>query len=259
MKGARSLTMLAAATLTLTVLAACSGRGSDVCGDAVAVDDGLAVIEAEMTEMAFAPASIDVTAGETVRLRFHNAGLAVHEAVIGDLAVQEEHAEEMVGAAVDHEDSDESEPVIVAVGETSDLFTPPALRHPHHRISRPAIGCRRRQPQFPIRLTTLQRRCGDAGLRHSNALSATFVARRLSNPGARRGWGRSVVPFGNRPVPGAHRTHTSIRCWNRSAAMSSVGSPVLPCCRRAASVSLMTCSSPCANAVRASSVGSGVC
>jgi len=113
--------MLAAATLTLTVLAACGEDGNDVAGDVVAVDDGLAVIEVEMTEMAFTPDSIDVKAGETVRLRFHNSGLAVHEAVIGDLALQEEHAEEMAGTAMHHEDSDESEPLVVAVGETGDL------------------------------------------------------------------------------------------------------------------------------------------
>jgi uncharacterized cupredoxin-like copper-binding protein len=120
MKVRRNLTMLAAATLTLTVLAACGEDGNDVGGKAVA-DDGLAVIEVEMTEMAFTPASIDVTAGETVRLRFHNAGLAVHEAIIGDLALQEEHAEEMAGTAMHHEDSAESEPLVVAVGETGDL------------------------------------------------------------------------------------------------------------------------------------------
>ncbi len=122
MKLRRHLTMLAAATLTLSVLAACADDASDVGGDnASIVDDGLPVIEVVMTEMAFAPATVDVNAGETVRLRFHNAGLAVHEAVIGDLALQEEHAEEMAGTAMDHEDSDESEPLVVAVGETSDL------------------------------------------------------------------------------------------------------------------------------------------
>jgi uncharacterized cupredoxin-like copper-binding protein len=121
MKVRRNLTMLAAATLTLTVLAACGEDGNDVAGDVVAVDDGLAVIEVEMTDMAFTPASIDVNAGETVRLRFNNTGLAVHEAVIGDLALQEEHAEEMAGTAMDHGDSDESEPLVVAVGETGDL------------------------------------------------------------------------------------------------------------------------------------------
>jgi len=117
----RRLTMLAAATLTLSMLSACADDANDVGGDTLTVDDGLPVIEVEMTDMAFAPASIDVKADETVRLRFHNAGLAVHEAVIGDLAFQQEHAEEMAGGSMHHGDSDEPEPLVVAVGETGDL------------------------------------------------------------------------------------------------------------------------------------------
>jgi uncharacterized cupredoxin-like copper-binding protein len=117
----RRLNMLAAATLTLTVLAACVDDANDVGGDTLTVDDGIPVIEVEMTDMAFAPVSIDVKADETVRLRFRNTGLAVHEAVIGDLAFQEEHAEEMAAGSMHHGDSDEPEPLVVAVGETGDL------------------------------------------------------------------------------------------------------------------------------------------
>jgi uncharacterized cupredoxin-like copper-binding protein len=114
--------MFAAATLMVGVLAACGDDANDAGGGAAStVEDGLSVIDVEMTDMAFAPASIDVKTGETVRLRFHNAGLAVHEAVIGDLAFQEEHAEEMAGGSMHHGDSDEPEPLIVAVGETGDL------------------------------------------------------------------------------------------------------------------------------------------
>ena len=112
----RRLTMLAAATLTLSMLSACADDANDVGGDTLTVDDGLPVIEVEMTDMAFAPASIDVKADETVRLRFHNSGLTVHEAVIGDLAFQEEHAGEMAGGSMHHGDSDEPEPLVVAVG-----------------------------------------------------------------------------------------------------------------------------------------------
>jgi uncharacterized cupredoxin-like copper-binding protein len=117
----RRLTMLAATTLTLSMLAACADDANDVGGATLTVDDGLAVLDVEMTDMAFAPASIDVKAGETVRLRFHNSGLAVHEAIIGDLAFQEEHAETMAGGSMHHGDSDEPEPLIVAIGETGDL------------------------------------------------------------------------------------------------------------------------------------------
>jgi uncharacterized cupredoxin-like copper-binding protein len=121
MKWHRNLTVLAAGTLMFSVLAACADDANDVGGDTLTVDDGLPVIEVEMTDMAFAPATIDVKAGETVRLRFHNGGLAVHEAVIGDLALQEEHAEEMTGSAMQHGDSGEAEPLVVAVGDTGDI------------------------------------------------------------------------------------------------------------------------------------------
>ncbi len=117
----RRLTMLAAVTLTVSVLAACADDANDVGGDALTVDDGVRVIDVEMTDMAFTPVSIDVKTDETVRFRFRNTGLAVHEAVIGDLAFQEDHAEEMAGGSMHHGDSDEPEPLIVAVGETGDL------------------------------------------------------------------------------------------------------------------------------------------
>ena len=117
----RHLKMLAAVTLTVSVLAACADDANDARGDTLTVDDGRAVVDVEMIDMAFAPASIDVKAGETIRLRFHNTGLAVHEAVIGDLAFQEEHAEQMAGGTMHHGDADEPEPLVVAVGETGDL------------------------------------------------------------------------------------------------------------------------------------------
>lgn len=115
------LIVLAAATLTLSMLSACADDANDVGGDTLTIDDGLPVVEVEMTDMAFAPASVDVKADETVRLRFHNSGLAVHEAVIGDLAFQEEHAVEMAGGSMHHGDADEPEALVVAVGETGDL------------------------------------------------------------------------------------------------------------------------------------------
>jgi uncharacterized cupredoxin-like copper-binding protein len=52
-----------------------------------------------MTDMAFAPSSLDVAAGETVTFRFRNDGAARHEAVLGDQAAQEQHHAEMAEAA----------------------------------------------------------------------------------------------------------------------------------------------------------------
>ena len=52
-----------------------------------------------MSEFAFTPGTLTVRRpGERVRFVFHNDGAAVHEAVIGDAAAQEEHARAMAGA-----------------------------------------------------------------------------------------------------------------------------------------------------------------
>ncbi|MDP9465467.1 MAG: cupredoxin domain-containing protein [Actinomycetota bacterium] len=121
------LTLFAVAAMTAGVLAGCAPDPYDGPGaKRDIVDDGLRVVEVEMTEMAFGPANINVAAGETVRLRFHNSGLAVHEAVIGDLAFQVEHDAEMAGGSAHQADSHEAgaaepEALVVAAGDTTDM------------------------------------------------------------------------------------------------------------------------------------------
>ena len=123
----RHLTFLAIAAVTAGVLAGCAADPYDGPGAKIdIVDDELRVIEVEMTEMAFGPANVDVTAGETVRLRFHNSGVVTHEAVIGDLALQEEHAAEMTGGDAHQTGShdataDDPEALVVAAGDTTDM------------------------------------------------------------------------------------------------------------------------------------------
>lgn len=122
------MTVLAAAALVAGTLAGCGADPNDAPGAALeTVDDGLRVVEVEMTEMAFGPASIDIASGETLRLRFHNAGLAVHEAVIGDLEFQEDHAAGMASGATHEADdaheegTDQIEALIVAPGDSADM------------------------------------------------------------------------------------------------------------------------------------------
>ncbi|MEW6473890.1 MAG: cupredoxin domain-containing protein [Actinomycetota bacterium] len=52
-------------------------------------------VDVTMKEMAFLPDTIDVKVGETITFVFTNSGQAVHEALIGDKATQEEHARQM--------------------------------------------------------------------------------------------------------------------------------------------------------------------
>jgi uncharacterized cupredoxin-like copper-binding protein len=53
---------------------------------------GARVVDVDMVELGFRPDHVTVEAGETVRFRFHNRDRVDHEAVIGDLRVQAEHA-----------------------------------------------------------------------------------------------------------------------------------------------------------------------
>ena len=120
----RRTSVLAAATITTLVLAACGTQGS-TDNAAPPTGDGKRVVEVSMTDMAFTPSAVAVKAGETVTLRFRNDGQAVHEAVIGDAAFQKEHADEMaaVGTSdtMSHGSHDESAPLVVQPGKTGEL------------------------------------------------------------------------------------------------------------------------------------------
>ncbi len=118
--------MLAVVAMVAAGLASCAADPSDVPGAAQTVDDGLRVVEIEMIDMAFRPDSIDVTSGETIRLRFHNGGQAIHDAVVGDLAFQEGHDAEMAAGATHAADgAGDGETgqtaLLVAPGDTADM------------------------------------------------------------------------------------------------------------------------------------------
>jgi uncharacterized cupredoxin-like copper-binding protein len=72
------------------------------------------VVEMSMSEFAYAPATLTVTAGQEVRFVFHNDGATLHEAVIGDEEVQ---------VAADHADhhAHRAAAVEVAPGATGAL------------------------------------------------------------------------------------------------------------------------------------------
>ncbi len=57
------------------------------------------VVEVAMDEFSYSPASLSVRAGETVRFVFRNDGQTLHEAVIGDAAVQDAHRRGMQDGA----------------------------------------------------------------------------------------------------------------------------------------------------------------
>ena len=98
--GTRAIALAAASAATLT---ACGSVDSQVFGGPV---DAQRTIEVSMTDMAFTPGTVDVEPGETVTFVFRNDGAVRHEAVIGDLAEQEDHHAEMAEMDGDHGEMD---------------------------------------------------------------------------------------------------------------------------------------------------------
>ena len=75
----------------------------------------------------FDPASIEVSAGETVTFRVTNTGAIPHDFTLGDEAMQQSHAEEM-GEMAGMAMPDEPNAMVLAPGETRELtwrFTEP--------------------------------------------------------------------------------------------------------------------------------------
>lgn len=80
----------------LAVLAIVAGMAG--CGDAEPAAElgrGTRLLLITMTDSAFSPDKFEVRVGESVTFRFVNTGLVRHEAVIGDLAYQDAHAQMM--------------------------------------------------------------------------------------------------------------------------------------------------------------------
>ena len=90
-------------------------------GEPAAPGDEDRVIEVTQSdEMRFDPASIEVTAGETILFEVTNAGQAPHEFVLGDADLQAEHEEEMAemgGTAM----SGEPNAIAVEPGQTGTI------------------------------------------------------------------------------------------------------------------------------------------
>ena len=99
--------------------------GAPVGGDDESVEAGQSteVIEVEMTDFAYEPETIDISAGVPVILRFTNAGKLEHEAMVGDGHMQDEWA--AAGKTAGHDPTDGHHGDLMAVtvlpGETADL------------------------------------------------------------------------------------------------------------------------------------------
>lgn len=100
------------AAALLALLAGCAGT-------APGTSAAPRTIEVTMTDaLRFDPERITVTAGETIRFVVENPTALEHEFVIGDEHEQAEHAAEMMGDGMMH---DEPNAVAVGTGQTEEL------------------------------------------------------------------------------------------------------------------------------------------
>ena len=84
----------ALAASVLIVVAGCSSNSSGSASSSAGA--GVRIVDISMVDNAYQPASpITVAKGETVKLVFHNAGKLAHEAILGDMAAQDAHEQEM--------------------------------------------------------------------------------------------------------------------------------------------------------------------
>lgn len=86
---------LAAFAVLCAVLVGC-GRDPALEG----AGPGRGVVDVEMRDISFSPATVRVRAGHTVRFDFVNRGKLVHEAVLGDAAAQMAHERAMADPGV---------------------------------------------------------------------------------------------------------------------------------------------------------------
>ena len=116
----RRVLALATAAISPAWLAACGG--DDTTADSPTGASGNArVIELAMTEMAFSPATIEVSRGESVVFRFRNDGQVIHEAVIGDENEQLQHGTSMSSTPMGDHDMGTDEEITVEPGKTGEL------------------------------------------------------------------------------------------------------------------------------------------
>lgn len=104
------------------LLAACGGSGDKpAASGSSATGPAGKTIEIEMRDIAYAPTTIDVPAGQPVRLVFRNRGKVAHDAFVGDEAAQAEHESEMGAMGGMAHGGGDANAITVAPGRTGTL------------------------------------------------------------------------------------------------------------------------------------------
>jgi len=88
--------LLAGCLLALSFNALADASHSYAFGQPAAADKATRTVEVTLQDIAFAPKSLDVKAGETVRFVLVNKGQLLHEFNLGDAAMHAAHQKEML-------------------------------------------------------------------------------------------------------------------------------------------------------------------
>ncbi len=92
----RTPQLLAGCLLALSFNAMADASHSYAFGQPAAADKATRTVEVTLQDIAFAPKSLDVKAGETVRFVLVNKGKLLHEFNLGDAAMHAAHQKEML-------------------------------------------------------------------------------------------------------------------------------------------------------------------
>lgn len=92
----RTSQLLAGCLLALSFNAMADASHSYAFGQPAAADKATRTVEVTLQDIAFAPKSLDVKAGETVRFVLVNKGQLLHEFNLGDAAMHAAHQKEML-------------------------------------------------------------------------------------------------------------------------------------------------------------------
>lgn len=91
-------------------------------GDPMEATDASRVVEiAANDDFTFDPASVTITAGETVTFQVTNTGVIPHDFVLGDAHMQDEHEAEMAEMSGDMTMHDEPNAFVLEPGETKEM------------------------------------------------------------------------------------------------------------------------------------------
>ncbi|KWU52178.1 plastocyanin/azurin family copper-binding protein [Pseudomonas palleroniana] len=117
----RTPLILAGCLLALSFDVAADAAHTFAFGQPAPASKATRTVEVVLQDISFAPKSLDVKAGETVRFVLVNKGQLLHEFNLGDAAMHAEHQKEMLQMQASGMQHDDPNSVLVEPGKTAEL------------------------------------------------------------------------------------------------------------------------------------------